>query len=125
MTFPQIAAQVWRLARVGGVAALASSQAASKVASGDHKTLIIAGAVAGVEAVYRAAVPVALPVADQSLFEKWYWAVKAVAASPAAAPVEKKLVAEVPTYLLTSAEQAIADAGHTAPTVIAGPTPPT
>lgn len=121
MTFPQIAAQVWRLARVGGVAALASSQAASKVASGDHKTLIIVGAVAGVETVYRAAVP----VADQSLFEKWYLAVKAVAASPAAAPVEKKLVAEVPTYLLTSAEQAIADAGHTAPTVIAGPTPPT
>ena len=136
MTFPQFVAQVWRLARVGGVAALAASQAASKVASGDHKTLIIAGAVAGVEAVYRAAVP----VADQSLFEKWYLAIKAVAANPAVAPELKALEAETPARVLSkaelqvlgpqaparvlsAAEQAIADAGIKPPAAQIVPQP--
>lgn len=79
MTFPQLAAQVWRIVRIGGVAALATTQGATQVQTADHKVLIVAAAVAGVEAVYRQVVP----AKEQTLLEKYWAAIKTVATSPA------------------------------------------
>lgn len=77
MNLQTFVTQIWRLGRVGGTAALAATQASTHVASGDHKALVLAGAVAGVEVLYRALVP----VADQAKFYKLYLSFKSFLAS--------------------------------------------
>ena len=109
MTFPQFVAQVWRVVRVGGVAALATTLAASQVHGTSQKTLIIAGAVAFVEAVYRQIVP----AKEVTQLDNYWAAVKAVGANPVVATELKTLEAKVPAPVLSVAEQAIADAGIT------------
>ena len=109
MTFPQFVAQVWRVVRVGGVAALATTLAASQVHGTSQKTLIIAGAVAFVEAVYRQIVP----AKEVTQLDNYWAAVKAVGANPVVATELKTLEAKVPAPALSVAEQAIADAGIT------------
>jgi len=105
MSLPTVVNQVWRLVRVGGVAALAATQGATKVASGDHKALIIAAAIAGVEAIYRQAVP----AKEQSSLEVWYKAVKAIAANPALAASVKAVEAEVPAKLVAEVKTPVLD----------------
>ncbi len=118
MALPNVVEQVWRLVRVGGVAALAATQAASRVATTTHKDLVIVGAVAGVEAIYRALVP----AKDVSALDRSWAAVKAVLADPVVATEVKAIEGKVPAPVLSAAEQAIADAGHVQPD--AGPGKP-
>ena len=48
MSLPTLAAQAWRVIRVGGVAALAATQAAPHVSTSGSKAALIAGIVAAV-----------------------------------------------------------------------------
>ena len=95
MSLPTRATQAWRVIRVGGVAALAATQAAPHVSTSGSKAALIAGVVAFVESAYRTAVP----AKEQTLLAKYWTAVKLVVASPAAvsalvaSPVGQKLVA--------------------------------
>jgi len=107
MTFPQFLSQVWRVVRVGGVAALVATQAASQVHGATQKTLIIAGGVAFVEAVYRQVVP----AKEVTQLDNYWAAIKAVSANPAVKAELQVLDTKVPAPVLSVAEQAIADAG--------------
>ena len=80
MSLPTLATQAWRVIRVGGVAALAATQAAPHVSTSGSKAALIAGTVAFVESAYRTAVP----AKEQTLLAKYWTAVKLVVASPAA-----------------------------------------
>ena len=96
MSLPTLAAQAWRVIRVGGVAALAATQAAPHVSSSGSKAALIAGVVAFVESAYRTAVP----AKEQTLLAKYWTAVKLVVASPAVSALVseaggQKLVADV------------------------------
>ena len=108
MTLNGFLNQVWRIVRVGGVAALAATQGATHVAPSGTKALIIAAAVAFVEAGYR----VAVPPSAQPVLAKYIAAIQAVAKNPA---VEAMAKADVPAPVLSVAEQAIAGAGITPP----------
>ena len=79
MSLPTLATQAWRVIRVGGVAALAATQAAPHVSTSGSKAALIAGIVAFVESAYRTAVP----AKEQTLLAKYWTAVKLVVASPA------------------------------------------
>lgn len=111
MSLPNVLAQVWRLARIGGVAALAQTQGATHVNPSADKALILVAAVAGVEAIYRAAVP----AKEKTKLDRVWAAVKQVLSNPVVASEVKVVEAKVPAPVLTEAEQAIADAGHTRP----------
>ena len=111
MTLPNVVEQAWRLIRVGGVAALAATQAASQVKTTTHKDLVIVGAVAGVEAIYRAFVP----AKEVSALDRSWAAVKTVLASPVVATEVKIAEGKLPAPVLSAAEQAIADAGFKTP----------
>lgn len=91
MNLQTVVTQLWRLVRVGGVATLAASTAATHVASGDHKVMVVAGAVAGVEVLYRALVP----ASEQTKLYAYYLEFKKFAASAQGQAVEKAVVAEV------------------------------
>lgn len=104
--------QVWRVVRLGGVAALAATQAAPHVGTSISKAGIIAGAVAFVEVVYRQVVP----TKDQTVLGTYLAAVKTLGASPVVATEVKTVEAKIPAPILSVAEQAISDAGHVAPT---------
>ena len=78
MSLPTLAAQAWRVIRVGGVAALAATQAAPHVSTSGSKAALIAGIVAFVESAYRTAVP----AKEQTLLAKYWTAVKLVVTSP-------------------------------------------
>ena len=82
MSLPTLAAQAWRVIRVGGVAALAATQAAPHVSTSGSKAALIAGIVAFVESAYRTAVP----AKEQTLLAKYWTAVKLVVTSPAPSP---------------------------------------
>lgn len=92
MTLNSFVTQAWRFVRLGGVAALAGSQASTKVATSDRKTLIIVGAVAGVEVIYRALVP----AKDQSKLATLYKNFRAFLATQTGQQVEKAVEAAVP-----------------------------
>ena len=111
MSLPSVLAQVWRVARIGGVAALAQTQGATHVNPSADKALILAAAVAGVEAVYRQVVP----AKDKTKLAQVWAAVKVVLANPVVASEAKAVEAKVPAPVLSAAEQAIADAGHVPP----------
>jgi hypothetical protein len=96
MSLPTLATQAWRVIRVGGVAALAATQAAPHVSTSGSKAALIAGIVAFVESAYRTAVP----AKEQTLLAKYWTAVKLVVASPAVSALVseaggQKLVADV------------------------------
>ena len=97
--------QVWRVVRLGGVAALAASQGSTHVTTSGAKAGIVAGAVAFVEVVYRAAVP----AKDQTILGQWIAAIKQVGASTAAKPLEAKLVAEIPSPVVKLADAVVQD----------------
>lgn len=90
MSLPTLAAQAWRVIRVGGVAALAATQAAPHVSTSGSKAALIAGIVAFVESAYRTAVP----AKEQTLLAKYWTAVKLVVASPAASPPADSVAAK-------------------------------
>ena len=93
MSLPTLATQAWRVIRVGGVAALAATQAAPHVSTSGSKAALIAGIVAFVESAYRTAVP----AKEQTLLAKYWTAVKLVVASPASAAAKQ---AEVNAVLI-------------------------
>ena len=107
MSLETVLNQVWRIVRLAGAAGLAATQASTHVTTSGAKAGIIAGAVAFVEVAYRAAVP----AQDKTLLGKYLAAVKAVAADPAFKPVEtavgSKLVAEIPTPLLSDVKSVL------------------
>ena len=115
MNLQTVVVQIWRVVRLGGTAALAASLAATHVASGDHKAEVVAGAVAFVEATYRALVPASEQTKLYDLylnFKKFLStptgqeAVKLVEANPVAADLAQRAASGIVEANQNSAEAA-------------------
>jgi hypothetical protein len=107
MTLQTVVQQVWRVVRLGGVAALAAAIPATHVASGDHKAEVVAGSVAAVEALYRALVP---PTEQAKLYTLYLNFKKFLNSSEGQAVVKVAEQNPVASDLAARAAQGIAEA---------------
>jgi hypothetical protein len=104
LTFPKFLESAWRLARVGGTAAVLAAEAASHVSGHTTKGVIIAGGTAAVETLYRILVP-----AQENTKLQAYWSA-IVKVAKADGPIVETLAKQNPeTAKLAAALQADAN----------------